>query len=136
MIYTKVTQTCWFFLYYVYFKRKMYKEAGLHCALPNILKTCRLSLPKIIFFHFRKNIRYHYRKFKLKYMQVKTYRQPLPYLYGLWTDLCSRFVHSFQIKSVLEIMEIAHVETKRGNKAIIVDGYMYRRINVLKNGDN
>jgi hypothetical protein len=36
-------------------------------ALPKILKTCRLSLPKIIFFHFRKNIRYHYRKFRLKY---------------------------------------------------------------------
>jgi hypothetical protein len=31
-------------------------------------------------------------------------------------------------------MEITHTETKRGNKAIIVDGYMYRRINVLKNG--
>jgi hypothetical protein len=32
-------------------------------------------------------------------------------------------------------MEITHMKTKRGNKAIIVDGYMYRRINVLKNGD-
>ena len=32
-------------------------------------------------------------------------------------------------------MEITHTEPKRGNKAIIVDGYMYRRINVLKNGD-
>jgi len=32
-------------------------------------------------------------------------------------------------------MEITHTETNRGNKAIIVDGYMYRRINVLKNGD-
>jgi hypothetical protein len=32
-------------------------------------------------------------------------------------------------------MEITHTETNRGNKAIIVDGYMYRRINDLKNGD-
>ena len=46
-------------------------------------------------------------------------------VYGLWTDLCSLFVHLFQIKSVLEIMEITHTETNRGNKAIIVDGYMY-----------
>ena len=27
------------------------------------------------------------------------------------------------------------METNRGNKAIIVGGYMYRRIDVLKNGD-
>ena len=53
-------------------------------------------------------------------------------VYGLWTDLCSRFVHSFQIKSVLKIMEITHMKTNRGNKAIIVDEYMYRRINVIK----
>jgi len=32
-------------------------------------------------------------------------------------------------------MEITHMKTNRGNKAVIVDGYMYRRINVLKNGD-
>ena len=56
-------------------------------------------------------------------------------VYGLWTDRCSLFVHSFQIKSVLEIMEITHTETNRGNKVTIVDGYMYRRINVPKNGD-
>jgi hypothetical protein len=53
MIYTKVTQTCWFFLYYVYFKRKMYKEAGLHCITENfenlsviITENYFLSIPK------------------------------------------------------------------------------------------
>lgn len=32
-------------------------------------------------------------------------------------------------------MEIQHTETNRGNKAIIVDGYVYRKTNVLKNGN-
>ena len=32
-------------------------------------------------------------------------------------------------------MEITHTETNRGNKATIVDGYMYRRISIPKNGD-
>ncbi|KAJ8304917.1 hypothetical protein KUTeg_018500 [Tegillarca granosa] len=32
-------------------------------------------------------------------------------------------------------MEIIHTETNRGKKAIIVDGYTYRKINILKSGD-
>ncbi|XP_061193102.1 N-acetylglucosamine-6-phosphate deacetylase-like isoform X1 [Saccostrea echinata] len=32
-------------------------------------------------------------------------------------------------------MEVKHTETNRGNKAIIVDGYVYRKINTLKNGN-
>ena len=32
-------------------------------------------------------------------------------------------------------MEILHTETNRGKKAIIVDGYVYRQTNKLKNGD-
>lgn len=32
-------------------------------------------------------------------------------------------------------MEIQHTETNRGNKAVIVDGYVYRKTNVLKNGN-
>ena len=32
-------------------------------------------------------------------------------------------------------MEIVHTETNRGKKAIIVDGYVYRHANTLKNGD-
>lgn len=32
-------------------------------------------------------------------------------------------------------MEIEHTETNRGNKAIIVGGYIYRKVNVLKNGN-
>jgi hypothetical protein len=32
-------------------------------------------------------------------------------------------------------MEIVHTETNRGKKAIIVDGYIYRHANTLKNGD-
>jgi hypothetical protein len=32
-------------------------------------------------------------------------------------------------------MEIVHTETNRGKKAIIVDEYLYRNANTLKNGD-
>ena len=32
-------------------------------------------------------------------------------------------------------MEILHTETNRSKKAIIVDGYVYRQTNTLKNGD-
>jgi hypothetical protein len=32
-------------------------------------------------------------------------------------------------------MEILHTETNRGKKAIIVDGYVYKQTNTLKNGD-
>jgi len=32
-------------------------------------------------------------------------------------------------------MEILHTETNRDKKAIIVDGYVYRQMNTLKNGD-
>ena len=32
-------------------------------------------------------------------------------------------------------MEVTHTETNRGNSAIIVDGYIYRKMNVLKSGD-
>jgi len=32
-------------------------------------------------------------------------------------------------------MEILHTEINRGKKAIIVDGYVYRQTNTLKNGD-
>ena len=32
-------------------------------------------------------------------------------------------------------MEIVHTETNRGKKAIIVDNYIYRHYNNLKNGD-
>ncbi|XP_062570177.1 N-acetylglucosamine-6-phosphate deacetylase-like isoform X2 [Saccostrea cucullata] len=35
----------------------------------------------------------------------------------------------------MEEMEVKHTETNRGNKAIIVDGYVYRKINTLKNGN-
>ena len=35
----------------------------------------------------------------------------------------------------LENMEIVHTETNRGKTAIIVDGYVYRHVNTLKNGD-
>ena len=32
-------------------------------------------------------------------------------------------------------MEVTHTETNRGNSAIIVDGYIYHKMNVLKSGD-
>jgi hypothetical protein len=32
-------------------------------------------------------------------------------------------------------MEIVHTETNQGKKAVIVDGYVYRQVNKLKNGD-
>ena len=35
----------------------------------------------------------------------------------------------------LENMEIVHTERNRGKQAIIVDGYGYRHVNTLKNGD-
>lgn len=32
-------------------------------------------------------------------------------------------------------MDIVHTQTNRGKPAIIVDGFLYRRLSILKNGD-
>ena len=46
-------------------------------------------------------------------------------------ELCSGFTHYIIEHYRLSDMEILHTETNRGKKAIIVDGYVYRKMEIL-----
>ena len=102
---------CWPLLFKLSLHNKKHlKEHALHYR-QFWMKTCRLSLPKIIYFLFRKNIRYHYRKFKLKYRWGPT---------GNHCITCIRFVNwsMFTFCSLIpnQICSWNHGDNTHGNE--------------------